>query len=109
LITGQERRLADTDPTHQVRLGTEYLFLLKHKYAMPFRTGIFYDPEPTEDDPDDFYGISIGGGIAIGSFVFDMAYQFRWGNDVRKVILDSEEADQDVEQHTVYASVIYHF
>ncbi len=109
LITGGERRLADTQPTHQVRLGAEYLFLLKHKYVVPLRVGIFYDPEPTEDNPDKFYGFSLGGGIAVSQFVFDMAYQYRWGNDVRKVSLEGEEVYQDVKQHTVYASVILHF
>jgi len=109
LITGQERSEANTDPTHQVRLGAEYLFLIKNKYAVPVRAGLFYDPEPTEDKPDDFYGFALGGGIATGSFVFDLAYQYRWGDDVRKVRLGQEEVFQDVEQHTVYASFIYHF
>ena len=109
LITGQERSEANTDPTHQVRLGAEYLFLIENKYAVPVRAGLFYDPEPTEDKPDDFYGFALGGGIAAGSFVFDVAYQYRWGNDVRKVRLGQEEVFQDVEQHTVYVSLIYHF
>ena len=109
LITGQERSEANTDPTYQVRLGAEYLFLIKNKYAVPVRAGVFYDPEPTEDKPDTFYGYSLGGGISAGSLVFDVAYQYRWGDDVRKVRLGQEEVFQDVEQHTVYASLIYHF
>lgn len=109
LITGQDISLSDTEPTHQVRMGAEYLFLLKDKYVVPVRAGVFYDPEPTDDEPDTFYGISLGGGIAIDSFVFDMAYQYRWGNGVRKIRLVTEETYQDVEQHTIYASVIYHF
>ncbi len=109
LITGQNTRLDDTEATTQVRLGAEYLFLLKQKYVVPLRGGFFYDPEPTDGKPDTFYGFSLGGGIAISSFVFDMAYQYRWGNGVRKVSLESEEIYQDVEQHTVYASVIWHF
>lgn len=109
VITGQERSLADTKPTHQVRLGGEYLYLYKYKYAIPFRAGVFYDPEPTEGDPDDFYGFSLGSGIAANRFAFDIAYQYRWGNDVRKVRLGSEEIYQDIQQHTVYASIIYYF
>jgi long-subunit fatty acid transport protein len=109
LITGQERSLAETEPTHQVRLGGEYLFMVKNKYVVPLRAGAFYDPEPTENEPDAFYGFSLGAGITVGSLVFDMAYQYRWGNDVRKVRLGSEEIYQDVRQHTVYGSLIYHF
>ncbi len=109
LITSEEISLTDTKPTHQVRLGAEYLFILKHKYVVPLRGGIFYDPEPTEEDPDTFYGVSLGGGIAVGSLVFDMAYQYRWGNGVRKIGLLNEDTYQDVEQHTAYASVIWHF
>ncbi len=109
LITGQERSLANTEPTYQVRLGGEYLYLYKHKYAIPFRAGLFYDPEPTENDPDKFYGFSLGSGIAANRFAFDIAYQFRWGNGVRKTRLGTEEVFQDIQQHTVYASIIFYF
>lgn len=109
LITGRHISESDTEPTHQVRLGAEYLFMFQNKYVVPARAGVFYDPEPTEKTPDDFYGFSMGGGLAVGSLVFDMAYQYRWGHHVRKVRLGTEEAYQDVEQHAVYASLIYHF
>ena len=109
LITGEDISETDTGPTYQVRIGAEYLFIIKNKYIVPLRGGIFYDPEPTEDDPEAFYGISIGSGITVGNFVFDAAYQYRWGNGVRKVGLQNEEVFQDVKQHTVYASFIYHF
>jgi len=107
-ITGQERSQCDTQPTHQIRLGGEYLFI-KKKHVIPVRAGIFYDPEPTANSPDDFYGLSVGSGIAFGSFAFDMAYQYRWGNGVRMVRLGTEEVKQDVRQHTIYMSLIYHF
>lgn len=109
LITGQEISRSNTKATHQVRLGAEYLFILKNKYIVPVRGGLFSDPEPTEGNPDIFYGFSLGGGIAFGKFVFDIAYQFRWGRDVRKVRLANEEIYQDVNQHTIYASLIYYF
>ncbi len=109
MITGRDKALTDTKPTYQVRLGGEYLYLYKYKYAIPFRAGIFYDPEPTEKNPDDFFGFSIGSGIATNKFAFDIAYQYRWGNDVRKVQLGTEEIFQDVKQHTIYASIIYYF
>lgn len=109
LITGRDKHTADTKPTHQVRLGGEYLFMLKNKYILPVRAGIFYDPEPAKDEPDDFYGFSLGGGVASGPVVFDLAYQFRWGNNVRTMSLGNEVITQDVTQHTVYTSLIYHF
>lgn len=109
LITGQEISESDTEPTHQVRLGVEYLFMIKYKYIVPLRGGVFYDPEPTEGKPEAFYGFSLGSGITVGSFVFDTAYQYRWGNGVRNVRLGQEEVFQDVRQHTAYASLIYHF
>jgi len=107
-ITSQPIALSDTQPTHQVRLGGEYLFILD-KYIVPVRGGLFYDPEPTAYNPDDFYGFSLGSGIAYKSIVFDVAYQYRWGSDVRDVRLGQEVVGQDIQQHTVYASLIYHF
>ncbi len=109
LITGQERSKSNTKPTHQVRIGTEYLFILNNGYVVPLRGGLFYDPEPTENRPDDFYGLTIGTGLTVGNIVFDTAYQFRWGNDVRKISLGQEETGQVTRQHSLYFSLIYHF
>jgi len=108
LLTGQERHRSDTQPTHQFRLGGEYLFI-RDRYVVPLRAGLFYDPEPTAQNPDDFFGLSLGTGIAAGGLVFDMAYQYRWGNDARMVRLGRESVGQDVQQHVVYSSMVYHF
>ncbi len=59
----------------------EYLFI-KPKYEIPLYVGIFYDPAPAEGEPDDFFGISIGSGIGMKKFKFDIAYQYRFGNNV---------------------------
>lgn len=107
-ITGQNPSLSDTRPTHQVRLGGEYLFI-KNRIVIPVRAGLFYDPEPTAHNPDDFFGVSVGSGVAMGRMVFDMAYQYRWGNDVREVRLGQETVGQDVQQQTIYVSLILHF
>lgn len=109
LFTGTARSETSTDPTHQVRLGAEYLHISESDYAIPIRAGLFYDPEPTAGEPDDFYGMSLGTGLAMGSFIFDIAFQYRWGNGVRSVRLLNERIDQDVKEATVYGSVIYHF
>ena len=59
--------------------------------------------------PDQFYGFSLGSGVARGRVVFDIAYQFRFGNDVGGV--DSGEVDvaEDVQEHMLYTSLIVHF
>ncbi len=102
---------SDVDPTHQVRVGAEYLFYdpATSKYVIPIRCGIFYDPAPAEGSPDDFYGFSLGTGIVVGRFVFDIAYQYRHGDDVGGYILQNREFSQDVKEHTLYSSVIIHF
>jgi long-subunit fatty acid transport protein len=106
-VSGKALGESDIDPTHQIRMGAEYLFIRSH-YAIPVRCGIFYDPAPAEGHPDDFYGFSVGSGIALGGLIFDMAYQYRFGNDVGQYILDGLDFSQDVEEHTFYASIIIH-
>jgi len=108
-ITGTLQSDSDIDDTVQVRLGCEYLLMAGYQYIVPLRAGVFYDPEPAEGSPDDFYGFSLGSGVAYKQFVFDMAYQYRFGRDVRAAIVGNEDSTQDVDQHTVYLSVIYHF
>lgn len=107
-ITGQQADKADIDPTHQIRAGAEYLFI-KNRYVIPFRGGIFYDPAPADGKPDDIYGFSLGSGVAIGKFIFDMAYQYRFGNDVQEFILEGYNFSQDISEHTFYSSIIFHF
>lgn len=107
-ITGKSRSESDTKNTTQVRIGGEYLFILD-RYVIPLRAGLFYDPEPAEAGPDDFYGLSLGTGITYKNFVYDIAYQYRFGRDVRSVVVGNADSTQDVDQHTVYMSLIYHF
>ena len=108
-ITGKLQRDSDVGDTVQVRLGCEYLLMVDYRYIVPLRAGIFYDPEPAENSPDDFFGFSLGSGIAYKQFVFDTAYQYRFGRDVRTTTVGNDDSSQDVDQHTVYMSVIYHF
>ncbi len=96
------------DPTHQVRIGAEHVFTnSKHKLAIC--GGIFYDPSPSEGVPDNFFGFSLGSGFKIKGVVFDLAYQYRFGNNVGSAILKSRGFSQDVAEHTVYSSVVIHF
>jgi long-subunit fatty acid transport protein len=107
-ITGKLQRDSDIADTTQVRLGGEYLIIGK-TVVIPLRAGIFYDPEPAEKNPDDFWGFSLGSGLGYKRYAFDIAYQYRFGRDVRTATVGNESSSQDVDQHTVYMSLIYHF
>ena len=107
-ISGESISDSDIDPTHQVRIGAEYLFI-KPNYVIPLRGGIFYDPAPAEGSPDDFYGLTLGSGIAYRQFIFDIAYQYRFGSNVGTSIMKNLNFSQDVDEHTIYSSVIIHF
>ena len=107
-ISGLPESESDVDPTYQVRAGAEYLFI-NPKYVIPLRGGLFYDPAPAEGSPDDFYGLSVGSGVAVKPFAFDIAYQYRFGRDVGAHLVGGFDFSQDVDEHTVYASVIYYF
>jgi long-subunit fatty acid transport protein len=88
--------------TTSVRLGAEYLWVFP-AMVLPLRAGVFYDPEPGAGGTDAFFGISLGAGLAIGPWLFDAAYTFRTGTT------QSPATDTAVQQHTVLASLIYHF
>jgi long-subunit fatty acid transport protein len=99
---GQAVLNGQADDTTSVRLGAEYLWI-RPSLAVPFRAGVFYDPEPGAGSPDTFFGFSLGTGMAIKQVVFDLAYEFRTGT------VQSEATDTSVQQHRILASVIYHF
>lgn len=93
------------NPTKRKFLSNDF----KHNCVWALRSGLFYDPAPAEGSPDDYYGFSLGGGIAYKGIVFDLAYQFRSGNDVGGSILEGLGFSQDVQEHTIYSSLIFHF
>ncbi len=107
-ITGKTSHKSHIHATHQVRLGTEYLFILE-KTVIPVRCGLFYDPEPSVKHSEDFWGFSVGTGISIGNVILDFAYQFRTGDDVEGGGLGIPETHADVTQHLFMISTIYHF
>jgi long-subunit fatty acid transport protein len=107
-ITKGPVREADIDATTQVRLGAEYLFI-KPNYTIPLRAGLFYDPAPAQGSPDDYYGFSVGTGIGVGRFVFDAAYVYRFGRDVAESTIPGIKFSQDVDEHSIYTSLIIHF
>jgi len=107
-ITGLPQGESDVDATNQVRLGAEYLFM-KGDYVIPLRGGAFYDPAPAQERPDSIFGVSVGSGIACGRIVFDIAYQYRFGNNVGRSVLKNMDFSQDIKEHTASASFIIYF
>ncbi|MGA6924948.1 MAG: outer membrane protein transport protein, partial [Desulfosarcina sp.] len=108
-IDGRLRADSDVDATTHVRLGGEYLFLWPvRQLAVPLRLGLFYDPEPSEGNPEDVFGMALGSGISTSRFSIDLAYQLRWADDIDtgNVIATSSA---DMTRHTVLASLIYYF
>lgn len=107
-VTGMPKSDTEVKPTHQIRLGGEYLFI-RENTVIPVRAGIFYDPEPSEGNPEDYYGVSLGSGFMWGNMVLDAAYQYRWGNDVEGDVIGVPNTSADVSQHLALVSAIYHF
>ncbi len=107
-VTFEPTGTADIKPTTQLRTGAEYLFI-NDSYVIPLRGGLFIDPAPAKVSPDDYYGFSLGSGVAYKRYIFDIAYQFRYADNVSEYFLESLEFSQDVREHTVYASIIVHF
>jgi hypothetical protein len=107
-VTGKPVGESDISPTVQVRLGSEYLFIMP-KYIVPVRAGFFYDPAPALGGTDPYFGFSVGSGIGVGRFIFDFAYQYRFGLDVGKSILRAHRFSEDVHEHAFYTSLIIHF
>ncbi len=107
-ISGVDIRDSDIDPTTWFRVGAEYR-IIREKFAVPIRAGVFYDPAPAEGSADDYYGFSLGSGFAYKGFIFDIAYQFRYGDDVGGSMLEEMDLAQDVREHIVYSSLIVHF
>ncbi|WP_419661110.1 uncharacterized protein Dvar_15300 [Desulfosarcina variabilis str. Montpellier] len=108
-IDGRSKSQSNVEDTTQLRIGAEYLYIMQDKnMVIPVRAGLFYDPEPSEGAPEDFYGFSVGSGIVYNRFVFDLVYQLRWGEDIDTGnLIDGSKAD--ITQHTVLSSLIVHF
>ena len=107
-ISGKPVNESDVDPTTWFRLGAEYLIIIDNEMIVPVRAGLFYDPAPAEKSPDNFYGISVGTGLAYKHFIFDIAYQYRFGKDIGGSLWQGESVPMDVKEHKLYCSLIMH-
>jgi long-subunit fatty acid transport protein len=99
---GQAVLQGASDDATSVRLGAEYLWI-RPPLIIPLRAGVFYDPEPGDGGLDDFFGFSVGTGITLKQFLFDMAYTFRAGT------VHGQATNTAVSHHGFLASIIYRF
>lgn len=111
LITGDPENLSSVKDTTQVRIGGEYIFIRpEREWVVSLRGGIFYDPEPARGNVKDFYGFSVGTGVSYRRYVFDLAYQVRWGHDVNSEnLIRNAGSEVNILQHLVLLSFILHF
>jgi len=107
-LSGQSRKEFQLDRTYQLRLGLEYIWIDPIKRRLiPFRFGCFYDPMPSENNGHDIYGFSLGTGWTVMDlFSIDIAYQFRYGNNVGGQYLSNLGFSQDIRESQIYCSLI---
>ena len=98
----------ELDDTYTARMGAEYL-VIRERYIIPLRCGVGYDPSPAVDSVDDYYTVSVGAGLQFARFMFDVAYELKWGSDVNGDILRGYGTSEDVRRHRVLASLIVYF
>lgn len=127
-VSGLPDGTHDVDATWTVRMGAEYVFVNERKPVQnllpSLRAGLFYDPEPAsgrrdtlfglrrggDGSPDDYFGVALGAGLLIGNRVnLDLAYIYRWGDDVRRDTFGFAQTSADVDQHAVYLSTVIYF
>ena len=120
LVDGSNRKLPffreSIDDTYTVRLGAEYVFIPKEPeeeldYLWSLRGGLFYDPQPSTGDPDDYYGAALGVGVLWKQRVnLDAAYQIRYGDDVGRAFIKGVHGfKEDVLQHRFVLSTVIYF
>ncbi len=111
-LSGQPIEGHEIDDTVQIRVGAEYRIISQEfgdNYIIPIRAGAFIDPVAAEGGGDDTYGVSVGSGIAFEHFVFDIAYQYRFGSDIGKSVMPLLGFSQDIEEHQIIGSIFYRF
>jgi long-subunit fatty acid transport protein len=98
--------------TTQIRIGMEYRILSQeagNNYIIPLRAGLFRDPLVADDTSENASGLSVGTGIAFETWVFDVAYQYRWASDIGGSYLTGLGFTQDINEHQLFGSAFYRF
>jgi len=98
----------DIDDTFDERLGVEYLLFFERE-VVALRAGTFHEQRLSLGSPSDVLGFSLGAGISTNRFSFDLAYQFRYGNDMGGRDIGMAESEFDLQEHLFLASVIWYF
>ncbi|MBN1671121.1 MAG: outer membrane protein transport protein [Kiritimatiellae bacterium] len=112
-IDGSLHGTHDVDDCWSARCGVEYLWVLEN-VEIPFRGGACWEQRPAIGEPNDFWSVSMGSGIALGRdpgrLIADVAYVYTQGNDALDSLMGSDrELSTDVVRHDVFVSGIYHF
>jgi long-subunit fatty acid transport protein len=107
-LTNRSQDTGECRDTLTCRLGAEYL-LIYPKCIVPLRCGVGYDPGPSVDQTDSYYTASLGTGLQMGRYAFDLAYEARWGRSVNSTVYPDWSASENVLRHRVLASLIVYF
>lgn len=99
------------DDCWSARAGAEYLILIK-SIEIPLRCGAGWEERPAIGEPDEFYTLSLGTGIALGRdpgrLILDVAYLYTRGQNVQGIVPEQSGLTSDVEEHDIYVSLIKH-
>jgi len=112
--SGDINLLAVNDPeadvsndAYKVHAGMEYLWILP-KYVVALRTGIFYEPEPFQDEINESYGAALGGGLVYENYVLDVAFQYRAADDMEGEQIRGVASELDSRDILALVSLVYH-
>jgi len=111
-INGEPHATSALNDCWSVRVGGEYLCILS-RTEVPLRGGAFWEQRPAVGAPDEYWGVSVGSGIALGKepgrAVLDLAYIFEQGKSVMGSLLPGRAVRSDVNKHQLFLSAIWHF
>lgn len=105
-INGQPIGTNESDDTVTCRLGFEYV-LIGQTWLLPLRCGAAYEEVPAINEVDRHYVGSLGAGLQVGRYMFDIAYEARYGEDL--VATGTSPHTTDMVRHRVLASLIVYF
>ena len=94
--------------TWSTKAGIEYLLYFEDE-IIPLRGGLFYDPEPSIDEPIDVFGFSLGAGLTTEQFSLDIAYQFRYADNIDARDFGIIGGKYDEREHRLFCSLITKF
>ena len=99
---------APIQDTYAVRMGCEYL-LYRKNCVVPLRAGFLWEQRPSIGPPDNVFGVTVGIGLVLEQWSFDLAYQYKWANNLDGRDVGLPGASFDLREHPLFFSVIYRF